>query len=333
MLFDPQSHEAVVFKNNAAVLMWLFMAVWMGMLVYFTNLAVLAPGFPAFVVALLALFWVMGLGFTALALWAPLVRVEISQDGVFVRQRAPLWRRDRRFEPKDLSISSIVGDTDNEGGGVHYTCSLLLPGKESIVLVQGNARLKVTEKRAQLISALMTAERKALAHKTETVKRLWYGIVVVGVASALAGSSFAIAQGSLGSGSELQRMEFSLGDVRFSILMPNQSRLDEVSGPGCVKIWHPRSTRATVFLELCPTVGIVKSPFMKRAKLKNGATVDYRMDHNIGVGSGGTEGELNGQLELNAKAITVTCRDQGEWSNDPSWCLDYLEYLEIKEHK
>ena len=106
MLFDPQSHEAVVFKNNAAVLMWLFMAVWMGMLVYFTNLAVLAPGFPAFVVALLALFWVMGLGFTALALWAPLVRVEISQDGVFVRQRAPLWRCDRRFEPKDLSISS-----------------------------------------------------------------------------------------------------------------------------------------------------------------------------------------------------------------------------------
>jgi hypothetical protein len=173
----------------------------------------------------------------------------------------------------------------------------------------------------------------AIAQKTETVKRICYGIVVVAAASALAGSSFAVAQGSLRSGSELQRMEFALGDVRLSILMPKQSRLDEVGRPGCVKIWHPRSTRANVFLEICPTVGTAKSPFVKRAILRNGATVDYRVDHNIGGGSGGMEGELKGQLELKARAITVTCRDQGEWSADPSWCLDYLEYLEIKEHK
>jgi hypothetical protein len=173
------------------------------------------------------------------------------------------------------------------------------------------------------------------AQEIDTVKRLWYGIVVVAVAvavaSALAGSSFAIAQGLLGS--ELQRMEFTMGDVRFSILMPKQSRFDEAGRAGCVKIWHPRSTRANVFLEICPVVGTAKSPFVKRAVLKNGATVDYRVDHNIGGGSAGMEGELKGQLELNAKIIAVACRDQGEWSNDPSWCLDYLESLEIKDHK
>jgi hypothetical protein len=114
-------------------------------------------------------------------------------------------------------------------------------------------------------------------------------------------------------------MEFALGDVRFSILMPQQSRLDEVSRPSCVKIWHPRSTRLIVFLEICPTVSTTKSSFDKRALLRNG--------------SGGMEGELKGQLELNARVITVTCRNQGEWSNDPSWCLDYLKYLEITEHK
>src|SRR5262245_27831292 len=171
------------------------------------------------------------------------------------------------------------------------------------------------------------------AQKTETVKRIWYGIMVVAIASPLAGSSFAIAQGSLHSGSELQRIEFALGDVSFTILMPKQSRLDEIGRPGCVKIWHPRSTRATVFLEICPAVGTAKSPFVNRAKLKNGATVDYRVHHNIGGGSGGMEGELKGQLELNGRPFAVTCRDQSEWSNDPTWCLSYLESLEIREHK
>jgi hypothetical protein len=156
MPFDPHSHAPVVFKNNTAVIFWLFMAAWMALLVHFTRSVESGPDRSAFV----ALFWVMSLGFTALALWAPRVRVEISRDGVFVREWAPLWKRERQFAAKDLSVSSIVESKDSEDGSVHYTCSLLLPGKESIILLQGNARSVVAQERAQLVSALMKAERR-----------------------------------------------------------------------------------------------------------------------------------------------------------------------------
>jgi hypothetical protein len=160
MPFDPQSHQPVVFKNNAAVFFWLFIAAWMVIVIYITRSVLSGPDSSVFVVAFVTLFWVIGLAFTALALWAPRVRVEITRDGVFVREWAPLWKRHRQFAAGDLSVSSIVENKDSEDGGVHYSCSLLLPGKESIILVQGNARPKVAQERARLISALMTAERK-----------------------------------------------------------------------------------------------------------------------------------------------------------------------------
>jgi hypothetical protein len=160
MPFDPHSHQAVVFKNNTAVLVWIFMTAWMAMLASFTSLAV-ASGVPAFMIAGLGLFWLVGLGFTVLALWAPRVRVEILPHGVFVRERALLWKRERQFAAKDVKVSGIVETEDSEGGGVHYSCSLVLPDKEEIILGRGQSRSKVEQVRVQLISALMTAKRRA----------------------------------------------------------------------------------------------------------------------------------------------------------------------------
>ena len=160
MPFDPQSHKTVVFKNNTAVLFWLFMATWMALLVCFTRSAVTAPAVSAFVIAVLALFWVIGLGFTLLMLWAPRVRIEISNHGVLIRERALVWKRDRLYAAKDLSVSDIIENRDSEDGSVHYSCSLLLPVKESIILAQGK-RSKVARERDRLISALITAERRA----------------------------------------------------------------------------------------------------------------------------------------------------------------------------
>jgi len=45
---------------------------------------------------------------------------------------------------------------DNEG--INYICTLLLPGKESVVMAQG-----ASQKRNELISALKLAERRALS--------------------------------------------------------------------------------------------------------------------------------------------------------------------------
>ena len=100
-----------------------------------------------------------GVVFAALALRVPKIRVEISPDGVLVREWAPLWERKRQFAPKNLTVSNVVKNEDNEG--VSYTCSLLLPGKESIILAQSVSSHEVERMRIDLISALMTAERRA----------------------------------------------------------------------------------------------------------------------------------------------------------------------------
>src|SRR5262245_2561633 len=94
MPFDPHSYRPVVFKNNSAIVLWLFMAVWMAGLVSCSINFETGSGLSAFAIAGIVLIWVLSLAFTALALWAPKVRIEISPDGVFVRERAPLWKRD-----------------------------------------------------------------------------------------------------------------------------------------------------------------------------------------------------------------------------------------------
>jgi Type six secretion immunity 3 domain len=130
---------------------------------------------------------------------------------------------------------------------------------------------------------------------------------------------------------QLERFQFALGSVRYQILLPKRSRLERRNEPGCIKLWHPRSQRTMTFLQLCAAPGTDARAYTRQTTLPNGARVRYSIDHDIGGGSGGTEGELKGQLDLGGKVIALTCRDQGEWGNDPGWCLQYLRYLEVKQ--
>jgi hypothetical protein len=67
--------------------------------------------------------------------------------------------------------------------------------------------------------------------------------------------------------------------------------------------------------------------------LTDGARVRYSINYDLGGGSGGTEGELKGELEFAGKVFMLTCHDQGEGSNEPDWCLSYLRYLEVRDRK
>jgi len=158
MSLDQLTDRSIVFKNNTALFTWLFMVAWMATVAYFTNVA-LASDAPAYAMFFIALFWVVGVAISGFALWAPCVRVEISSSGVLVRERAILWRRDRNFSPKELSVSDIA-ESDGEDG-TYYECSLLLPNRETIVLAHSRSRSKAAEVRVRLISALMTAERRS----------------------------------------------------------------------------------------------------------------------------------------------------------------------------
>jgi hypothetical protein len=131
----------------------------------------------------------------------------------------------------------------------------------------------------------------------------------------------------------LERIAFALGDVRYHIAMPKGSKLHDPHRPGCIEIWHPRSVRLMKFLELCAPARPAAATYRSHSTLSNGARVRYEVDHDIGSGMGGTEGELKGQLELEGRVLGLTCRDQSEWKTSPGWCLHYLRSLEVADRK
>jgi Type six secretion immunity 3 domain len=164
--------------------------------------------------------------------------------------------------------------------------------------------------------------------------RIWRGLApIVGMGVVVAASTCFAVQAQSPPGSELERIEFALEDVHYQVLLPRRSRLAEKNRSNCVKIWRAHATRSMTFLELCSASGAIPVTYARRATFTNGVRVRYNIDHDIGGGSGGTEGEIKGQLEFGGKVFGLTCRDQAEWRNAPDWCLDYLRYLEVKERK
>lgn len=163
---------------------------------------------------------------------------------------------------------------------------------------------------------------------------VWRGLSPVVVTGLLLGLPYlALAQAPLSADAQLEPIEFTLEDVRYRISMPRRSRLSDVNKAGCLKIWHPRASRLMKFLELCSASGSIPTTFPRATTLTNGVRVSYTIDRDVGGGSGGTEGELKGRIELNGKLFALTCRDQGEWGNDPGWCLHYLGSLVVKARR
>jgi hypothetical protein len=146
----------------------------------------------------------------------------------------------------------------------------------------------------------------------------------------LTASSFAEAQAPLHPYSDLDSIELILAEKRYQIRAPSKAQVSRANKPGCAKIWHPPAVRSMTFLELCSTFTATSETYARQATLSNGARVRFNINHDIGAGSGGTEGELKGQLEFDGKVFVLTCRDQGENGNNPEWCLHYLRYLEVK---
>ncbi len=128
----------------------------------------------------------------------------------------------------------------------------------------------------------------------------------------------------------MERIEFTLADAHYRIMMPKGSKM-RGNKPGCVQIWHPHTTRLVKSLELCSPAGPAAASYKTEATLSNGARVRYDVDYDIGGGSGGAEGELKGQFNLASRVLALTCRDQGEWGNAPSWCLSYLRTLQVQD--
>ncbi len=150
---------ATVVSNNKAIALWIFMAVWLGMLGCFTYLFVRdgsPPEVGVFGWPLLAFFWLGGLGATGWAFSHPLVRVSVSRRAVVARERWPWRARERRYRAADLAAPDVVAGTDSDGDP-YFTCVLRLPGGESLTVAEAHARPEVEEVQQRLAAALAAA--------------------------------------------------------------------------------------------------------------------------------------------------------------------------------
>jgi len=156
---DRPPRQPVVVRNNTAVFLWGFMAVWMAMLGCFTYIFVRDGGIPQvgmFGPPLIAFFWLCGLGATGWAFSHPLIRVTISPREVVVRERWP-WRvRERRYRLGQVAVPDIVAGTDSEGDP-YFKCMLALPDGDPLPVAEAHGRPQVEAVRLRLLSALGAA--------------------------------------------------------------------------------------------------------------------------------------------------------------------------------
>ncbi|HJU40630.1 MAG TPA: hypothetical protein VJ724_13750, partial [Tahibacter sp.] len=106
------------FRNDKAVFLWGFTAVWFAMLVAFTYIAVRDGGIPQTGVwgwPVLALFWLAGFGLARWASTLPRVHVALTPDGVIVRERFPFSTNEKRYLARDLAAPRIDDGKDSDG--------------------------------------------------------------------------------------------------------------------------------------------------------------------------------------------------------------------------
>jgi hypothetical protein len=131
----------------------------------------------------------------------------------------------------------------------------------------------------------------------------------------------------------LQRVEFTLADVRYRILVPQGSpvTLPTDRFPS-VEIRYPRLVRTVRLFRLEAASGESQATLAHSMTLSSGAVLRYTIDRSLGGGSSGPEAELTGRLDLGARVVAVMCHDQDDGGRpNPEWCVPYLHHLAIDD--
>lgn len=126
---------------------------------------------------------------------------------------------------------------------------------------------------------------------------------------------------------DLRRWDFTLDGVHYRILLPQRATRMIGNDRFSVSL----SARQMRQLHLQPAPRGSDGKYADVEKLSNGAVLRYNIDRDVGAGSGGTEGRLEGVLHIGTRTLAVTCSDQDElFAPRPEWCLRFLRELRIE---
>ena len=148
------------YRNDKAVFLWGFMAVWLAMLVAMTYVAVRDGGIPGsrWGVPVLALFWLFGIGAARWAATFSRVRVTLTADGVLVRERFPFHAIEKRYRSRDLAAPRIDESKDSDGDP-YFSCVLALPGGRRVAVAESGHRPEVEAALDALNASLASVRR------------------------------------------------------------------------------------------------------------------------------------------------------------------------------
>jgi len=130
-----------VFRNDKAVVAWLFVAASIGVLSCFSYLAWRDGGIPQighWTWPLLGMFWLFCAGAASGAANLCLLRIELSADGVQVRERFLLHARSVRYRPRDVRAPRVERVVDSDGDERFDTVLDLADGRRVVVFESAN---------------------------------------------------------------------------------------------------------------------------------------------------------------------------------------------------
>lgn len=131
-----------VFRNRMAVVLWIFMAIWMTFLCLMTYV-LYRDGPPAgyawpTISAILILFWSVGLAVSVWAATHRLVRVVVTDSGALeITWRSPFAVERRRVEAADVPPAAIVYGKDSDGDPC-FTCRVTLADGATVDLAESH---------------------------------------------------------------------------------------------------------------------------------------------------------------------------------------------------
>ncbi len=174
--------------------------------------------------------------------------------------------------------------------------------------------MRSRSRRSGSVDGAGSAERRA-------VLRIVGSVIAFGVATC--------ASAQAPSNSPLVRKQFTLDGVALAVSLPPANAAKASVLGRRIIIDFARNMR----LERVMTLSIdglpAEGPVGPKRVLPGGGWFTYRLEDDIGGGSGGPIAKLSGILELGSVEITVTCTDQDEWSRDPEWCLPYVSRIAL----
>lgn len=134
-----------VFRNNGACVAWIFVAVWLAMLGCFTYIAIRDGGIPQVGVwawPILGLFWLFGAAALVWVTGLPLLRLELSADGVLVRERFPWYVQETRYRVRELRLPQLESVVDGDGDA-QFHCVLAFADGRRLVVAESPHRPQV----------------------------------------------------------------------------------------------------------------------------------------------------------------------------------------------